>query len=35
MLTAVVMDGDVSLLVGWNEGQERFRWLFNEQSCPA
>jgi hypothetical protein len=35
MLTAVVMDSDVALLVGWDEGGERFRWLFNEEAGPA
>ncbi|MEV4510343.1 hypothetical protein AB0K00_15420 [Dactylosporangium sp. NPDC049525] len=32
MLTATVMDSDVALLVGWHDGQERFRWLFNQES---
>ncbi|MFC7482904.1 hypothetical protein ACFQX7_26985 [Luedemannella flava] len=35
MLTAVVMDSDVALLVGWDRGEERFRWLFNEEAGPA
>ncbi|NUT20432.1 MAG: hypothetical protein HOV77_14700 [Hamadaea sp.] len=35
MLTAVVMDSDVAMLVGWDGGRERFRWLFNEESGPA
>ncbi|WP_191839725.1 hypothetical protein [Catellatospora chokoriensis] len=30
MLTASVLDSDVALLIGWDKGEERFRWLFNE-----
>ncbi|GAB4052757.1 hypothetical protein [Catellatospora paridis] len=32
MLTASVLDSDVSLLIGWDKGEERFRWLFNEEA---
>ncbi|MEU7869369.1 hypothetical protein [Dactylosporangium sp. NPDC049140] len=35
VLTAVVLDGDAAMLIGWHDGQERFRWLFKEEFGPA